>query len=636
MPKQSPNRGRSQQPSPKMCGIAGYVSWDSPPDGKLLRLMEQTLAHRGPDEGSVWSDAICGFAHRRLRIIDLSPLAAQPMSNETGELQVIFNGEIYNFPELRAGLEKLGHHFKSQSDTEVLVHGYESWGEQLFEKLRGMFALAIWDTAKEQLLVGRDRLGKKPLFFNENQGRFVFGSELTVFRHVPDLQLSISSAAFREFIEFGYVHSPRTILKEIQQLPPGHFGVFRRGGLSLRSYWSLPEVPPARRDGADLADAAEMLEGPLHDAVRCRLISDVPLGCFLSGGTDSSLVAAHAQELVSGRLKTYTVGFENSSMNEAAYAAEIARHLGTDHHQIMISPESVIDEFVDIFAHAPEPIGDDSFLPTFLISRETHREVTVALSGDGGDELFCGYEKYKQFAAVQRLRRFVPQAARSAALSIAGKSGSDRFTKRLEAFAAPDDEAIARWLSTLWKQRELKELMAPEIRGHGDNDAFSAAWNRFRRFPIIERFMLTDMATYLTSDILAKVDRASMAHGLEIRNPLLDQNLIGAAFEVPSRARPGKILLKEMLAKRVPRKLFERPKHGFGMPVNDWYRGPLRDVLETYTSRGRTLKRGLLNAETVQHFVQLHLSGKRNFGRKLHGIVAFEIWADHFFGQGKL
>ncbi|MGH8100380.1 MAG: asparagine synthase (glutamine-hydrolyzing), partial [Chthoniobacterales bacterium] len=364
-----------------MCGIAGYVSWDSPPDCKLLRLMEQTLAHRGPDEGSVWSDTICGFAHRRLRIIDLSPLAAQPMSNETGKLQVIFNGEIYNFPELRAELEKLGHRFKSQSDTEVLVHGYESWGEQLFEKFRGMFALAIWDTSKQQLLFGRDRLGKKPFFFNENQGRFVFGSELTVFRHVPDLQLSISPAAFCEFIEFGYVHSPRTILTEVQQLPPGHFGVFRREGLSLHSYWSLPEVPPGRRDGADLADAAEMLEGTLHDAVRCRLISDVPLGCFLSGGTDSSLVAAHAQELVSGRLKTYTVGFENSSMNEAAYAAEIARHLGTDHQQIMVSPESVINEFVDIFARAPEPIGDDSFLPTFLISRETHREVTVALSG---------------------------------------------------------------------------------------------------------------------------------------------------------------------------------------------------------------------------------------------------------------
>lgn len=612
------------------------MSWDSPPDPKLLRLMEQTLAHRGPDEGSVWSDDICGFAHRRLRIIDLSPLAGQPMSNETGELQVIFNGEIYNFPELRADLEKLGHEFKSQSDTEVLVHGYESWREQLFEKLRGMFALAIWDTAKQQLFFGRDRLGKKPFFFTEKRGRFVFGSELPVFRCMPDLELSISPAAFCEFIEFGYVQSPRTILNEIQQLPPGHFGILRREGLSLHSYWSLPEVPPRRRENLDLARAAELLEGPLSDAVRCRLISDVPLGCFLSGGTDSSLVAAHAQELVSGRLKTYTVGFENSPMNEAGYAAEIARHLGTDHHQIVISPESVINEFVDIFARAPEPIGDDSFLPTFLISRETHREVIVALSGDGGDELFCGYDKYKQFAAVHRLRRFVPQAARSAALSIAGKSGSDQFIKRLEAFAAPNDEAIARWLSTVWKQRELHELIAPEVRMHGNNNGpFSAAWNRLRRFPIMERFMLTDMATYLTSDILAKVDRASMAHGLEIRNPLLDQNFIGAAFQVPSRARPGKFLLKEMLAKRVPRKLFERPKHGFGMPVNDWYRGPLRHVLEHFTSRSTIEKRGLLSADTIRNVVQAHLSGRRNFGRKLHAIVAFEIWADQFFGKGK-
>jgi asparagine synthase (glutamine-hydrolysing) len=616
-----------------MCGIAGYVSWDSPPSAAVLRTMEKTLIHRGPDEGNIWCNQICGFAHRRLRIIDLSPAAAQPMSNETDELRVVLNGEIYNFPELRKELETLGHRFKSRSDTEVLLHGYESWGEGLFERLRGMFAFAIWDEPKQRLVFGRDRLGKKPFFFAEDAGRFVFGSELTVFRHLPGMALSVSPSAFCEYIEFGYVQSPRTILKEIRQLPAGHFGILNREGLSLHSFWALPEIPPPRNDEIDLRTGAENLESPLRDAVACRLISDVPLGCFLSGGIDSSLVAAYAQELVSGRLKTYTVGFQNSSMNEASYAAEIARHLGTDHHEIMISPESVIDEFHGILSRASEPIGDDSFLPTFVISRETRREVTVALSGDGGDELFCGYDKYRQFSASQRLRRLFPRAARTAALSLLGPRGGDGLKKGLEALAAPNDESVARWLSTLWKEPELEELIDPRVRSRSKSDSFSSAWNRRRTFPPLERFMITDMETYLTSDILAKVDRASMAHGLEVRNPLLDQSFVGAAFQLACRAHPGKILLREMLAKRVPRRLFERPKHGFGIPVNDWYRGPLRSVLENYTSSPRIRNRGLLNAETVQSFVQSHLTGRRNFGRKLHAIVAFEIWADGFFGE---
>jgi asparagine synthase (glutamine-hydrolysing) len=616
-----------------MCGLAGYISWQKPPEPSVLRAMEKTLTHRGPDEGSIWCDEICGFAFRRLRIIDLSPAAAQPMSNETDELRVVLNGEIYNFPELRKELETRGHKFKSRSDTEVLLHGYESWGESLFEKLRGMFAFVIWDEPKQRLVFGRDRLGKKPFFFAEDAGRFIFGSELTVFRHLPGLSLSVSPSAFYEYIEFGYVQSPRTILKEVTQLPAGHFGILNRDGLSLHSFWALPEIPPPRNEDVDLRTGAENLESPLRDAVACRLISDVPLGCFLSGGIDSSLVAAHAQELVSGRLKTYTVGFEDSSMNEASYAAEIARHLGTDHHQLMISPQSVIDEFPDILARASEPIGDDSFLPTFLISRETRREVTVALSGDGGDELFCGYDKYRQFSAAQRLRRLFPRAARTAALSLIGPGVGDGLKKRLEALAAPDDESMARWLSTLWKESELEELIDPQVRSRSKSDAFSSAWNRRRTFPPIERFMITDMETYLTGDILTKVDRASMANGLEVRNPLLDQNFVAAAFQLSCRARPGKIMLKEMLARRVPRRLFERPKHGFGMPVNDWYRGPLRHVLEDYTSSSRIRNRGLLNAETVQSFVQSHLTGRRNFGRKLHAIVAFEIWADRFFGE---
>ena len=616
-----------------MCGIAGYVSWDTPPSASLLRTMEQCLAHRGPDEGNIWLNHVCGLAHRRLRVIDLSPRAAQPMADDTGEITIIFNGEIYNFPELRRELEALGHQFKSESDTEVVLRGYQAWQQKLFPRLRGMFAFAVWDGRLQQLIFARDRFGKKPFFFSQENGRFVFGSELPVFRCVPDLKLSISPAAFREYVEFGYVQSPRTILEQVLQLPAGHYGVLERDGLALTPYWTLPAVAPERDSALDLSKGAEILEAPFRDAVACRLISDVPLGCFLSGGIDSSLVAAHAQELVSGRLQTFTVGFENSPMNEAESAAAVARHLGTDHHEIMLRPEALIDEFVEIFARMTEPIGDDSFLPTFAISRATRQHVTVALSGDGGDEVCCGYEKYRQFAVAQRLRRLAPTAALKMVCGVGGRWAGDRASKRLEALATPTAEHLARWLSTLWKERELDALLQPQISSDMTPNAFSRSWNHRPNFPEIERFMLTDIETYLSGDILPKVDRASMAHGLEVRAPFLDQRFFEASLQVGARARPGKPVLKEMLARRLPRKLFERPKSGFGLPIHDWYRGPLRTVLQNYTAPGRIEKRGLLRSAEVQRCVALHLSGRRNFARKLHALVAFEIWADEFFGS---
>ncbi|MGZ4966234.1 MAG: asparagine synthase (glutamine-hydrolyzing), partial [Chthoniobacterales bacterium] len=604
-----------------MCGIAGYVSWATPPTEPLLRSLEKCLAHRGPDEGDIWLNNVCGLAHRRLRVIDLSPRAAQPMTNETGDLRVIFNGEIYNFPALRKELEAAGCHFKSDSDTEVLLHGYRQWGDQLFVRLRGMFAFALWDARAEQLIFARDRFGKKPFFFATDADRFIFASELPVFREVSDLQLSISPSSFREYIEFGYVAAPRTSLQQVRQLPPASFGVVSRSGLTIKPFWEIPAVPPARSKEIDLQEGARILEEPFRDAVACRLISDVPLGCFLSGGIDSSLVAAHAQDLVAGRLRTFTVGFENSRMNEASCAAQVARHFGTDHHEVMIRPESLIDEFVETLARSTEPIGDDSFLPTFVISRETRREVTVALSGDGGDEVCCGYDKYRQFAAAKRLRRLAPSAALEVAHKVGKRWTSDRSKKKLEALTMPTDERLARWLSTLWKEPELAALLSAQTISEPAPDAFNRSWNRRASFQDIERFMLTDMETYLAEDILPKVDRASMAHGLEVRSPLLDQNFFDAALQVPVRARPGKPILKEMLARRLPRELFERPKHGFGLPIDEWYRHGLRGVLEKFTAPERLQKRGLLNSDEVQRCVQLHLSGSRNFARKLHAIV---------------
>jgi len=615
-----------------MCGIAGYVDFKTGSDEGTLAAMEAALTHRGPDEGNIRRLGPCGLVHRRLKIIDLSPAAAQPMTNEDGRLWIIFNGEIYNFPSLREELLRLGHRFRSRSDTEVLLHGYESWGDELFMRLRGMFALAIWDCATGQLLLARDRLGKKPLFYSVEPHRLVFGSELSVFRCVPDLRLSISKSTFREYLEYGYVHSPNTVLREVQRLPAGHFAVWSQRGLEVHRYWSLPTQPPALRNHGNSADAANALEAGLREAVASRLISDVPLGCFLSGGTDSSLVAALAQESLGSKLKTYTVGFESSTMNEAGHAANVARYLGTDHHELRVNPSTVLGEFESILARASEPLADDSFVPTFLISRETRRYVTVALCGDGGDELFAGYAKYRQFRFARVVRRWLPAPWPT----LANLPLGDHFRKRAEAMAVKSPLELARWLSSLWKRQELGNLLAQPLQSEPKPDLFEQQWKLRNDFCEIERWMLTDMETYLEGDILQKVDRASMAVALETRSPFLDHQFVEQTLRWHCHANVksgGKHILRQMLAKRLPRALFERPKQGFGMPIELWYREPLREMLLRYTDPKRIRQRGLLNETTVTGTVHQHLSGRRNFARKLHSIVAFEIWAEQFFGK---
>jgi asparagine synthase (glutamine-hydrolysing) len=616
-----------------MCGIAGYIDFRNPPDEATLRSMERVLTHRGPDEGRIWRAGPCGLVHRRLRIIDLSPAAAQPMTNEDERLWTVFNGEIYNYRPLREELLGLGHRFQSRSDTEVILHGYESWGLDLFRRLRGMFAIAIWDRGVGQVVLARDRLGKKPLFYAAGPERLVFGSELPVFKCVPDLPLRVCRDALREYAEFGYVQSPGSILKEVQRLRPGHFAVWDRTTWREEPFWELAAKAPASRPERTSARAAEALESVLREAVICRLESDVPLGCFLSGGIDSSLVATLAQQGLSGKLKTYTVGFQNSDMNEAPHARSIATHLGTDHHEILVDQEILLAEFENILALAPEPIGDDSFVPTHLISRETRKHVTVALSGDGGDELFAGYNKYRLYLAAQRWRRWLPLPWRT----LARLPLSDRHKKVTEALANARPRQLARWLSSLWKQNELPALLAAADAAGAKLDFFGQRWEAWRDFPEVERWTLTDMETYLEGGILPKVDRASMAVGLETRSPFLDHLFIEQVLRWPTRADPargGKTILKKILARHVPEKLFLRPKRGFGLPVEQWFRGALRPLLLQYTSAKRIQQRGLFHPQPIEEAVRLHLSGRRNFARKLYAIVAFEVWADRFFGEG--
>lgn len=614
-----------------MCGIAGLVEFQGAPEEATLRAMERSILHRGPDEGGFWRSGPVGLVHRRLRIIDLSPLGAQPMANEDGQVQVVFNGEIYNHHALREELMKLGHVFRSRSDTEVLVHGYESWGEDLIRRLRGMFAFAIWDAQGQRLLLARDRIGKKPLFYGTHDGRFVFGSELDIFKAVPHWPLRVSLPSYRQYLTYGYVPSPHTILESVSRLPAGHFGILNKNGLQIQPYWSLPAAPGTDRASGDAREAAEHLESVLRDAVACRLESDVPLGCFLSGGVDSSLVAALAQESLGRPLQTYTVDFENSPASEAAHARQVAKHLGAQHHELSVNPRSMVTEFEEILSRAAEPLGDDSYVPTFLISRETRRFVTVALSGDGGDELFAGYEKYRQFAAAQTWRRLpLPWKL------ISRLAPSDGLHKKAAALSSGSEMELARWLSSLWKAGESDTLLAAPIAQDPEPDLFERAWRLRTQFPTIERWMLADVETYLEGDILVKVDRASMAVALEGRSPFLDGPFMEAAMRWSCRAvQPGggKTILKAMLARRMPADWFERPKQGFGLPIDQWFRGDLRDVLKRCTHPERLRQRGLLRPEAVQTAVEAHLNGRRNFARKLYALVAFELWADRFFGS---
>ncbi|MBM3847949.1 MAG: asparagine synthase (glutamine-hydrolyzing), partial [Verrucomicrobia bacterium] len=573
----------------------------------------------------------CGLVHRRLRIIDLSPAGAQPMSNEDGRVQVVFNGEIYNFKPLREQLLAAGHVFRSRSDTEVLVHGWEQWGKDLLPKLRGMFAFAIWDDHAGQLVLGRDHIGKKPLFYWEQPNTLAFGSELDVFKALPDFSPQLSQAAFEDYMEFGYVPGKHSLFQGVLRLPPQSLAVFsQQHGLKIERYGPAFPDPHAQEIHGSAEETANALESILHDSVLCRLESDVPLGCFLSGGVDSSLVSAVAQECMGSRLKTYTVGFEDVPQSEAAHARQVAERLGSEHHELQVSQSSVLKEFEQILINAPEPLGDDSYVPTYLISRETRRHVTVVLSGDGGDEMFAGYEKYRQFAkAAPWMRAPLPWQWLS---RLAWK---DSLHKGCAAIGTGSDMELARWLSSLWKRSDLAQTLVKAGVKTGGDDVFETTWHQNDKLPTLQRWMVTDIATYLEGDILVKVDRANMAVALEGRAPLLDQEWIRNVVRRPLRAdlqNGGKRILKQMLSKRFPIEWFERPKQGFGMPVEQWFRGELKETLRRYTDPARIRKRGLLRPEAITAAVENHLSGRRNFARKLYAVVAFEMWADRVFG----
>jgi asparagine synthase (glutamine-hydrolysing) len=616
-----------------MCGIAGIFSTSGQPLSQphIVDAMCQHIVHRGPDDQGTYSNPQAQIGMRRLSIIDLGG-GHQPIHNEEKTVQVVFNGEIYNYRELRKELQTLGHTFYTQSDTECIVHAYEQYGLDCFAKLRGMFAICILDLRKNQLVLGRDRLGKKPLYYTQMGGVLAFASELKCFFAVPGFQPSISHTATQDYFAMGYIPEPGTIYEDVYKLPPAHCMVFHSGQTKMHRYWDVRFAPKWDMGEPELI---EKLTFELEDAVKVRLVSDVPFGAFLSGGIDSSVVAVLMARNLSQPVKTFTIGFKEAAFNELPDARAVAQHIGSDHHELIVEADAVhlLQELVWYF---DEPFGDSSSIPTYLVSKMAAGHVKMVLSGDGGDELFAGYTRYQKYAQLQALRvRSLGLAGpllKLASKFLPGGRGQ-RYAKIADRLSQPFPD---RYLSgvALSTRADLAMLLAP---GVGNLDPFSRVRHHFDRPDIpleMEKILRGDMATYLSDDILVKVDRMTMATSLESRAPLLDHQLIEFAaripFEYKLREGSGKYLLKKVAQNLLPAAIMQKRKQGFAIPVASWLRNALKPLLLDTLSSQAFRERGIFNAQGIRHCVDSHMSGAVDYSEQLWLLLTYEMWAKRF------
>jgi len=599
--------------------------------------MNETIRHRGPDDEGVWvagpaardgwtnDSGEIGLAQRRLSIIDLSPAGRGPMANDDESLWITYNGEVYNFRQIRNELEAAGFQFRSQTDTEVVLKAYEKWGEECLDRFVGMFAFAIWDARRRRLFLARDRLGKKPLYYGQYAGRFAFASELKALMADPDLAAEIDPDALALYLRYGYVPAPYSIFQSVRKLPPAHYALWESGRLTVRRYWDPVSIALDEPYRGSEAEAEKELDTLLCDAVRGRMISDVPLGAFLSGGIDSSLVVALMQEQSSRPVKTFTIRFENPVFNEADHAAAVAAHLKTEHHEESCSGRRMLDAVGAVSEIFDEPFADSSSVPTFLVSQMTRRHVTVALSGDGGDELFFGYPRYAAFDKTSWLLSS-PRVVRGATALAVGWVPRRRFRRAAAILRQRDPDPYGRFV-TYWEPDEIARLTGERAT---ENPVYRETRERVHPLAPSERPPVLDLVTYLPEDILTKVDRASMAVSLEARNPLLDHRVVEFALRLPLRMKwrggTTKWLLRRLLYRRVPRDLVDRPKMGFGVPLGDWFRGPLR---ESMTDRLRThqLEDLGLDPEVTKNVWTRFLAGRLDRLELLWSLWTLVSWA---------
>lgn len=637
-----------------MCGIAGVVlAPGKAVDKNRLIAMSQVVAHRGPDGSGYWiaPGGNVGLTHRRLSIIDLSPAGAQPMVSASGRYTVTYNGEIYNFPVLKKTLEADGVIFRGHSDTEVLLAAFERFGiTDTLKRIDGMFAFAVWDEREQALTLARDRIGIKPLFYSAAQGELIFASELRPLVVWRGMLPAVSPQGLSEFLRLGYVPAPLSIFQNIFKLPPGHYAVYRQGTLSLpTAYWDYIAVA---RQGmaapmADEASALAALENTLRASVARHMLSDVPLGAFLSGGIDSSTVVALMQEQSSRPVKTFSIGFTETDYNEAIHASAVARHLGTEHNELYITDadaRAVIPQLPDIY---DEPFADVSQIPTFLVSQLARRQVTVALSGDGGDELFAGYNRYVFVANFWGKLQKLPVGLRRMAAEIISSPGSDawdRFSRvmpdsvrpamlghKIQKLAAilPSASVLALQTRLVSQWATPQAILSDRYKNDMEQDYLGAD---IHDLPAPIQQMLWDAKVYMVDGILTKVDRASMRVGLEARVPLLDHHVVELAWRIPLhmklRHREGKWLLKQLLYKYVPKELVERPKMGFSVPIDNWLRGVLHHWADSYLAEKRLSTEGYFDANAVCHTWQEHSNGRVSRGGALWTVLMFQTWLE--------
>jgi asparagine synthase (glutamine-hydrolysing) len=620
-----------------MCGICGVISFqeNAPVDRLNLLRMNASLQHRGPDDEGYYEDDQVGLAMRRLSIIDLHT-GQQPISNESGEIWVVYNGEIYNFQKVRATLEQRGHIFKTQTDTEVIVHAYEEYGDQCVTHFNGMFAIALWDARERRLFLARDRLGIKPLYYWSGADKLIFGSELKALMIHPDVPRQIDLAALDLFLTLEYIPAPRTIYDSVFKLLPGHLLVFEKGKLKVTQYWDIPYQPITQSE----SECAEILSGLIKESVRLHLISDVPLGVFLSGGIDSSTIVGYMSQSADEPVRTFSIGFEADTYNELPYAQAVAKHFGTQHHvEVMKSDHTDLAE--QLVAHFDEPFADTSVFPTFLVSKLASREVKVVLSGDGGDELFAGYDTYLA-ERLDRCYRRLPQPLRQHVLpKLAGwlppqpaKKGVLNKVKRMVEGGAFDPSLQhARWMIFL-NSSDKNSLYSSDLRStlddHPTTDFFHDYFKKANRFDRLAQQQYVDVKTYLADDILTKVDRMSMAVSIEARVPLLDYRIVEFALNLPAHMKlhgaRTKSILRQAVKNMVPQLVLEKPKEGFSIPMKYWLSTSLKPMMLDLLSKAALQKYGYFDHQVVAKWIQEHLDGRVNHSHRLWALMVFEMW----------
>ena len=625
-----------------MCGICGKISLRDSIDKNLIHEMCEVLKHRGPDDEGVYIGSKIGLGHRRLSVIDVSSAGHQPMSNEDRSIWLVMNGEVYNFPEIRIDLEQRGHVFKSHTDTEVILHLYEEKGIDCLSDLRGPFAFAIWDEKKQRLFIARDRIGKKPLFYRYKNSTLIFASEIKAILQDPEVSVEVNRRAVTDYLSYGYVPTPESMFKGIMKLPPAHFMIYEKGNIKIEKYW---ELDFSKKNKLSEQEYCSRIMDLLEEATRIRMISDVSLGAFLSGGIDSSAVVYMMSKLSSRPVKTFSIGFEEEEYSELKFAKIIADKFGTEHKEYIVKPNA-IEILPKLVWHYNEPYADSSALPSYYVAKMTRQEVKVALNGDGGDECFGGYERFMAARFAETLRK-IPASGKIAGFiadRISGGLNSKNIGSKLKRFLSvlsePYCERHYDWMS-MFKDNEKEDLLRDDFKKEfAIRRSIFYLENSFkgcRSNDIVDLIMSTDIKTNLLDDLLVKMDIATMANSLEGRSPFLDHKMMEFASSIPSNMKIKstrlKYILKKALSKALPKEILARGKMGFGVPVDKWFRNELKEYSCGILLSDRSIKRGYFKRDVLKSMLDRHSSGNVNNGERIWSLLNLELWHRMFIDK---